>query len=251
MNMHKAESKTARERFWWVPVVCASVAIVATLGRTPYTAKAQPVPEPEASELGNDSSTSAPEHVETVDLELAKPVDPAEMRKAARRAQEIQDEILRIDKEKGSYSDELVQKIADFYRFGGPQDDPADPTVVRIFCHEYVIFLLRDLLLIDPQKQRGTEPDPTRPQNPLNRESAERFHDLLAELLPTAPDDLSFIQRTRLYRLAGKVLNAEDHEALDALEALTSEQEFTKSERELVRYAIGRIEDRQPSNTAA
>ena len=165
-------------------------------------------------------------------------MDCEKLRAAGSEAKEIMASARKFDEAGGAYPPEFVKLLWALYSGdAGGGHQPADPLVTRRFCREFVIGILWDLF-----SSKVDEPDPDDFQNPLTEASAARFRRVLTQMLQTASDDLDFIQRTRLYRLSGKVLTPEDVDALSALRSLSLQPDFTTGERELVRYAIEQIE---------
>ena len=159
------------------------------------------------------------------------PANPLDTLKAVRKSEGIQDKVLEIDGKdqpgERIYSAEFVQEIANFYKYGaGTAKEPGSRVVTREFARPYVIDLLWELLLVEErQAEDQSEPDPHRPQNPLNAGSEKRFRGVLTNLLLTCLDDLFSVDRIRLYGLVGKVFTQDDRDVVVVLEVLADTAE--------------------------
>ena len=172
------------------------------------------------------------------------PADPAETLKAVGLAQELWDDVIHFDREEeGVYSPEFVEKLTRFYRYGaGTQQNPGDPVVTRKFCRDYTLGLLRDLFLAERvASDNATLRSLTKR---VHESSARLFRSALADILLTAQNDLSFIQRTRLYNLSGEVFSEEDANAIAALRMLARAPELGGGEESLILRTVERIENR-------
>ena len=78
----------------------------------------------------------------------------------------------------------------------------------------------------------------------VHESSARLFRSALADILLTAQNDLSFIQRTRLYNLSGEVFSEEDANAIAALRMLARAPELGGGEESLILRTVERIENR-------
>lgn len=166
-------------------------------------------------------------------------MDPTIMKAAAVESMEILNKVLESDRNQNIYSDSLVQRLADFYKYGvGTAEYPGDPLVTRKVCREFVIAMLWDLFIGEAPPDEIPAAGPGNLQNPLDELSAARFRRLISGILPTVRDDLSFTQRTRVYRLAGKVFNAVDDGPVSELERLAKDAEMGPGERALIEHTL-------------
>lgn len=173
-------------------------------------------------------------------------LDSGELKSAVLMARGIAEMTKRIDSKRGDYSKENVQQIHKFYRYGsGTEEEPGNALVTKKFCREFVLCLLCDAFLVELSADGKPMPDPEGFQNPLSDESARRLLALLKEIIPNAHEDLSFIQRTRVYRLAGKVLRPANTDAVNALKSLASQPGIDEDEGEMIGDVIKRIGNRQ------
>lgn len=176
-------------------------------------------------------------------------LDEDRLRDAAEEAQKLWDAILEVDASGGKleYDDTIIERMRSFYHHGAAtKPDPAEDLVTREFRREVVVAILWDVFLIQVHNERADRislktPGQDQVQNGLDAGSAKLFRDFLLELLPTALDDLSFLQRARLYRLAGLVLPSEGETAVKILQALASRLVPEDEELLLVQYAVDEI----------
>ena len=223
------KQREACGRFGRWPLFGAMVTAAVALGTFANPADAQKATNPSSQENASNAAERA----------RCGGMDCEQLRAAGSKAKEIMASARECDASGGAYPKEFVKRVTAFYSIGVEEEfDPADPLVTRKFCREFVIGLLWDLFL----EKVDSQPEPGDFQNPLDKESAARFRGVLTAKLPTAFDDLGYIQRTRIYRLAGKVLTPED---AGALSSLASELEPNDSERSLIDDAVARIMEAQ------
>ncbi len=205
----------------------ATAAFLIAIGMAPGLSKAQ-----EGTAAAGDAARSSG-------------MDPEKLALAVPVAKSISATAWAIDRERRDYTEEEVQQIRTFYRYGSAtKEEPGDAVVTQKFCRDFVLALLWDAFLVElsPEGEPITEPEGF--QNPLTPGSTARLHALLTEIIRTAHVDLSFIRRTRLYRLAAMARGPEGTDVVDALNSLASQPEIHKYERELIDDAIYQIERR-------
>ena len=171
-------------------------------------------------------------------------VDPRQTIKALGQARSLHDRVLAADKKEGEpYPEDLVRDILAFYGKGSVGEEaPADPVVTRKFCREWVLGLLADLFQVGPCSRPDSINDPSCPTNSLEESTASKLRAALIGFLDKAFDELSFVQRARLYHLAESVLTSQDEGAVDTLMRLKRHAECGDGERELIQKTIERIE---------
>ena len=174
------------------------------------------------------------------------PADPSKTLKAVQEARKLWKEARQYDRENGGvYPVEFVQKVVSFYERGTlGESKTGDPIVTRKFCRDYVLGLVRELFLA--KRVDHNEPDPNQEYltNALDKGSAQLFRDALGDILLTAHNDLSFIQRTRLYNLSGEVFSKQDTNAIATLRMLARAPKLGGGEESLILRTIERIETR-------
>lgn len=200
------------------------------------------------SQSDSASSQMLEEHAKG--LGTAKPpteVDPFETLQAVDRAGEIWDEILRINKNNEEYPEDLVGDLFNLYHYGvGMPEQQGNETIIRKYCRPYVLGRLSQLFSVKPREQGEPPPPEDEPQNPLDPISAKPFRDGLVQIIRGAYEDLTFVQRTRLYNLAVDAFEADKGRAILALKNLEKKAESDSEtvEASLIRDTIERIEGR-------
>ena len=200
---------------------------------------------PSSAQVTSDARTPPDQKAAESAVSQAEKLARAEdQRKAVLQAIEIHSRVQRIDGQGGTYPEDLVAEILRFYKYGtGTAGNPGDPVITQEFCREAVIALMLDLFLVVPPADFGQPRDDVGAlQNPLDKESADLFKGALAEFL-------KYLKEAPLYCLASKVLTPGDPEGVDALKSLAGEEEFTKGERSLVKYALEEISHRRAPAT--
>jgi hypothetical protein len=168
---------------------------------------------------------------------------------AIAKAREFQARAVEIDQSQPRpYDQDFVDSLAAFYRHGtGTAQKPSDPLVIRKFCREWVLSLLRDLFIVKQPIAKEVENRPDRGfLNPLDEESAKRFRGLVIKFLATADEDLDAPQRVVLYRVSELAFSANHAAALELLHLLAERMESDNLELEtaLIRQTIEAIKRR-------
>ena len=149
----------------------------------------------------NASGTEDEEH-------RSSDMDEEERIAAGRRAIELIESFKAIDRENETYPSELIEELWAFYDYGiGTENEPGDSLVTSMVCREFVLALIWDLFLVEESSENGSAPDTSGFRNALDKASATLFLELFTHMLSSADKELSFLQRTRLYRVAGLALH--------------------------------------------
>lgn len=165
-------------------------------------------------------------------------MNPDQAKAAGTRGLELIESFQNIDGKNETYPPDLIEKLWAYYQYGtGTKDKPGNAMVTQRVCREVVLGLIWDLFLVGVSSEDGSAF-----QNPLDEPSTELFFDLLTRILSTAGTELSFMQRTRLYRVVGLVLTPNAEEARTALESLMAREDCKDWEKELILRALAKID---------
>ncbi len=171
-------------------------------------------------------------------------MDAVKLRAAGLEARSIREEAQRIDanNDVGAF-EAFVKGLERFYRTA-TRDEVADqdPRAAVEFSREYTLAFLWEVLTELP-----SDVGPGEFKEPLNGENLARFRKVLVDILETADADLTYLQRTRAYKLARVALTAQNSDGVDALERLAVRLGSEAPDYKLIVTAVAQIVDAHAS----